>query len=416
MADVTNNNRAELIKIFNSTNDILRSEGIRSGIEQFNEFIKILFIKLASDKYQKDIWDHVKTVDDDELIEYFNKITSIFNEILTYKPLLIKYASTLKHIISSLDKLDLSSVDSDVKGDAFEFFISSSTSDGGLGEYYTPREIVKTLVKIANPKLGEKVYDPFCGTGGILPSAFKNIAEHHKADPMEVMKTIKVDSIDGFIAGQNKELAEIMLEQRTIFAGEISDNASIAKMNLYLEGRAHCNIQQIDSLANPIDGLYDVVITNIPFSQKITSKITVDGKSKTVNTVSPLYYVGLAKNSGDGVCVLHCLKALRPGGRMAILVPEGFLFRNDLAKVREFILSKAKLDMVVSLPQGTFLPYTGVKTSLLYFTDAHMPNEQKDYKWCEVNNIGLTLDNHKRKIEGENDLDKLIKHFEELDV
>lgn len=408
--------RNDLIKVFKDTNDILRAEGVRSGIEQFNEFINILFLKLLSESGESLYWSRLKELSNDKLISEFNEtiindISARYNaEILTR--LTIKNPQVLRHIIDSLDAITISNVDTDVKGDAFEFFINSATSDGGLGEYYTPREIVKTVVKLVNPKLGEKIYDPFCGTGGFLISAYKHIVEGHERNPLQVLSTIQADSIEGVSAGVNKKNIDYQLRERTIFAGEISPNARIAKMNMLLQGQAHHGIQQIDSLANPIDGLYDVIITNIPFSQKLTSKVTINGKTKKVNEVSPLYYNGLAKNNGDATCVLHCLRALKEGGRMALVVPEGFLFRNDIAKVREFLLSKARLQGVISLPQGTFLPYTGVKTSVLYFTDAHMPNAQKNYWYYEAKNIGVTLNNHKRKIEGLNDLDTLNDFFE----
>lgn len=145
----------------------------------------------------------------------------------------------------------------------------------------------------------------------------------------------------------------------------------------------------------------------MPFSQAITKKTIQNSKTVTENHISPLYYNGIAKNNGDAACVLHCLQSLKEGGRMALVVPEGFLFRKDIAKVRQLLLSKAKLQAVISLPQGTFLPYTGVKTSILYFTDAHKPNNQKEYWFFEAKNIGVTLDNKKRKIKGINDLDKI---------
>ena len=185
-------------------------------------------------------------------------------------------------------------------------------------------------------------------------------------------------------------------------------------MNMILHGDGHSGIQQINTLTNPDYLLpngkvkkFDVIVTNIPFSQTITRKIIENGKAKTENNISPLYYNGIAKNNGDSACVLHCLRALKEGGRMALVVPEGFLFRKDIANVRKFLLSKAKLQSVISLPQGAFLPYTGVKTDILYFTDAHKPNNQKNYWFFEAKNIGVTLDNHKKKINGNNDLKKI---------
>lgn len=128
----------------------------------------------------------------------------------------------------------------------------------------------------------------------------------------------------------------------------------------------------------------------MPFSQTITKKTSKNGKTITENHIASLFNNGIAKNNGDAACVLHCLQNLKEGGRMALVVPEGFLFRKDTAAVRQFLLSKAKLQLVISLPQGTFLPYTGVKTSILYFIDAHKPNNQKEYWFYEVKNIGVT--------------------------
>jgi type I restriction-modification system DNA methylase subunit len=136
-----------------------------------------------------------------------------------------------------------------------------------------------------------------------------------------------------------------------------------------------------------IEGLYDCVITNIPFSQNID-----------LNT-SAYYYDGLAKKSGDGVCILHCFKSLRKGGRMALIVPEGVLFKKTLSPIRKFLLENARLETVISLPQGVFLPYTGVKTSILYFTGCHESNSKEGVWFYEVKNDGFSLNNHRRPIE-----------------
>jgi type I restriction enzyme M protein len=136
-----------------------------------------------------------------------------------------------------------------------------------------------------------------------------------------------------------------------------------------------------------IEGLYDCVITNIPFSQNID-----------LNT-SAYYYDGLAKKSGDGVCMLHCFKSVRKGGRMALIVPEGVLFKKTLSPIRKFLLENARLETVISLPQGVFLPYTGVKTSILYFTGCHENNSKEGVRFYEVKNDGFSLNNRRRPIE-----------------
>lgn len=387
--------RDELISQFRNLNDVLRSEGLRAGIERFSEFANILFLKLLSENSKKSWWNSIKSQSNDDIVGYINSyvIEQIQNKYGgdVFTPISIKNPQTLRHIIEALDPLILSTIDTDIKGDAFEYFLEKTTStENDLGEYFTPRNIVKTIINLVDPKFKETVYDPFCGTGGFLTEAFNYIKENNIIEGEEDLKRL----------GHN-----------TLYGREITTTARIAKMNMVLHGDGHSGIQQINTLINPDYLLpngevkkFDVVVTNMPFSQTITRKIIENGKAKTENNISPLYYNGIAKNNGDAVCVLHCLRALKEGGRMALVVPEGFLFRKDLSAVRKFLLSKAKLQSVISLPQGVFLPYTGVKTDILYFTDAHKTNNQKEYWFFEAKNIGVTLNNHKRKIKGNNDL------------
>ncbi|MCP4653739.1 MAG: N-6 DNA methylase, partial [Candidatus Omnitrophica bacterium] len=109
------------------------------------------------------------------------------------------------------------------------------------------------------------------------------------------------------------------LKEKTIFGSEITTNSRLAKMNMILHGDGHSGVKQLDSLENPVDNKYDIVITNMPFAQKIKE--------------SHLYYNGIAKNSGDGVCFVHCFKAAKKGGSMAFVVPEGVLFSKNLSDV-----------------------------------------------------------------------------------
>jgi len=391
--------RDELIKIFEDLNDILRSEGLRAGIERFSEFANILFLKLLGEDKEESHWELIKEKSNKDLISYVNKtvmadIKEKYNDHQVFSPLLIKNAKTLRYIIDRLDPLVFSKIGMDIKGTAFEYFLQKTTStQNDLGEYFTPRNIVKTIINLVNPKFKEKIYDPFCGTGGFLTCAFNYVKENN------------------IIKGKDEKL----LQNKMFYGREITTTARIAKMNMILHGDGHSGVEQIDALSHPdyIDReknkslKFDIVVTNMPFSQSIATKVSVGGKLKTENYISPLYYNGLAKNNGDAACVLHCLNSLTVGGRMALVVPEGFLFRKDISNVRKFLLSKAKLQSVISLPQGSFLPYTGVKTSILYFTNAHEQNNQKEYWFFDVKNIGETLDNRKRKISGINDLNKI---------
>jgi type I restriction enzyme M protein len=403
--------RDELISQFRNLNDVLRSEGLRAGIERFSEFANILFLKLLSEDNAKSWWNSIKSQSNDDIIGYINSY--VINQIQTkyggdvFTPISIKNPQTLRHIIDAIDPLVLSTIDTDIKGDAFEYFLEKTTStENDLGEYFTPRNVVRTIINLVDPKFKESIYDPFCGTGGFLTEAFNYVKENN-------------------IIKDDEDITR--LKYNTLYGREITTTARIAKMNMVLHGDGHSGIQQINTLENPdylekkivknqITGKeeeieevkkFDVIVTNMPFSQTITRKTTENGKTKIENNISPLYYNGIAKNNGDAACVLHCLRSLKEGGRMALVVPEGFLFRKDIANVRKFLLSKAKLQSVISLPQGAFLPYTGVKTDILYFIDAHKPNNQKDYWYFDAKNIGVTLNNHQRKISGNNDLKKI---------
>ena len=111
------------------------------------------------------------------------------------------------------------------------------------------------------------------------------------------------------------------LVQNSMFGEEITATARLAEISMILHGGGHSGVRHIDSLENPIDGKYDCIMTNMPFSQKVSLETSAG------------YYDGLAKKSGDGACMLHCFKAVKKGGRMALIVPEGVLFKTVLFTV-----------------------------------------------------------------------------------
>ena len=407
--------RKELIRIFDEANNMLRGEGLRAGIERFGEFANILFLKLISESEQIkresgvqtkfDIacsWDSIKQIPSSTRIEYINKtvydkLNALYNTDI-FTPLQIRDASILKEIMDKLDPLMLTDVDSDVKGDAFEYFLKASTSTkNDLGEYFTPRHIVKTMVRLVNPQIGETVYDPFCGTGGFLIESFRYIY-NNMARTEANLKTLR---------------------ESTVYGNEITNTARITKMNMILAGDGHSNIEMKDSLANPIDGAttytdekgvvhhngFDIVLANMPYSQKTKHGSLYD----------------LPSTNGDSICVQHCMKAINSAaenGRMALVVPEGFLFRKDLAKTREYLLDHCQLQSIISLPQGVFLPYTGVKTDIIYATNVNKKiktsDKKKNFWYFDVKSDGYTLDNHRRKLETSSDLAK-YEEYRKLD-
>ena len=384
--------RSELISIFSTVDDVLREEGLQKGLERFTEFANILFLKLLSEVEdgkeecgEKSVidpsyrWRHFRDKKGSELLSYISDtvlkwFSHEYQDAHIFQPLQIKHPDNLRQIIDLLDGLQFTDINADIKGDAFEHFIRSysASNPSDLGEIFTPRHIVKTMVRLLKPNIGETICDPFCGTGGMLISVFK-----HLMDTMP-RSSGNLDT----------------LRMRTVYGVEFTKTASIAKMNMILAGDGHNNVHRRDSLANPVDGKYDIVITNMPFAQK--------------TRYGDLYHV--PSRMGDVICPQHCMRSLADGGRMAIIVPDGFLSNPNKAfeNVRRLLLDRATLKRVISLPRGAFEPYNRTKASILYFTDVRTSKTENHYWSFDVRNDGFTLDRRRRRLPGDNDLDLVL--------
>ncbi|GHT35063.1 hypothetical protein FACS189434_12280 [Bacteroidia bacterium] len=387
------NSKEELINVFAFANQKLRKAGITKGMERFFEFSNLLFLKLISEEndivsdtipqYVK--WETYKNKLGEELLRYINDtviptLENIFNrngEKTLFTKLIIKDTVALKQIIDKLDGLNLSGIKTDIKGDAFEYFIQQyNSSNNDLGEYFTPRHIVNFLVKLANPKYGEKIYDPFCGTGGILISAFNHIKDNLQEQGYltdEILKSLK---------------------ENTVYGGEISSNARIAKMNMILTGDGHSNINQQDTLLTPVNEKFDVVITNIPFNLE--------------GTAQNLY--SLLSTNGNSQSIQHIINSLntRPTARAYIIVPESILNNNELKNLRKYLIDNHLLKQIISLPSGVFLPYTEAKASVLVLQGFNNQPVEK-IKYTIIKNDGFTLTQRRRKISGQiNDLEEIL--------
>lgn len=345
--------KLELIEIFKKANDLLRKEGIREGVERFTEFSNLLFLKLISEienereengeqrtLNKRYCWESFSNKSAAEMLDYINKIIlpQLINQYnhsgeVFQRELVIKTPETLKQIVDELSTLQLLNTDSDVKGDAFEYFLRESVIIGNdLGEYFTPRHIVKLIVELVNPVFGNKVYDPCCGTGGFLIEAYRNIKSKCK-QTKDNLKTLQED---------------------TIYGRELTGTAKISKMNMIIIGDGHTNIIQTDSLKNPVNGEYENVLTNFPFSQ----------------TTDYSHFYGLSSKSANAVFLKHVIDALADGGRAGVVVPDGILFdkSSDNVKIRRILLENCNLEAVIQLNTFTFRPYTGQPTCILIFT------------------------------------------------
>ena len=339
--------KQELIKIFAKANDLLRREGLRQGVERFSEFSNLLFLKIISEieddrertgesrRLEKlYCWTAFATKPQDEMLNYINdtvlpRLVKDYNHSSeVFEPRLrITSAATLKELVDELSELSLLDTDSDIKGDAFEYFLKHSISVGNdLGEYFTPRLIVDLI----DPRYGETVYDPCCGTGGFLIQAFRHVAGKVTDTPEH----------------------RHVLENETIYGCELTGTARIAKMNMILAGDGHTNILQQDSLAHPLRGIYDVVLTNFPFSQETEHGNKYGAPIKDANPVFLRHVVEAAKDDG---------------GRIGVVVPEGLLFgeQKEYELARKFVVDNCAVEAVIALHSFVFRPYTGQPTAIL---------------------------------------------------
>ena len=340
--------RAQLIEVFESLNNVLRQAGIRAGLERFTEFSNILFLKLLSERDPEDqTWNDLLGKSDEDLPNYMNGFVverlrqRYQSDVLS--PTKVN-GRALKRIISELNPLHLMSVDEDLKGVAFEHFLSRTTAiHNDLGEYFTPRPVVRFMVQLLNPQFGNTVYDPFCGTGGFLIEAFRHLGQQVKRSADAMHK----------------------LHHESVYGRELTTTARVAKMNMILFGDGHSGVNQGDRLGT-VTKLHDCVLSNMPFS------LAVDADAIKI--------VDAAAKNSDEACLLHCFNSLKQGGSMAIVAPEGLIVNRDHSALWKRIFENSKVRVIATLPRGTFAPYTDAGTKVIYLTDKGTRQTQWYYR------------------------------------
>ena len=375
----------ELIEKFKKANDILKREGLSAGVERFSEFANLMFLKLLFENQNHDKWQDIEKKSGEGLLK---AVQSEFKELKKIYPNLIdktkiQSPKNMERLVEILSSFQLSHVASDIKGAAFEHFIHSYTkgTKNDLGQYFTPRHIIKMIVHLLAPKIGEKIYDPFCGTGGMLIECFRYI--------------------NSFLSSDSDK---ITLKKDTLFGRDNADVARIATMNMVMFGDGHTNITRGDSYAalGKTKNTYDITITNIPFSQQTDFYDHYPIKPKNL------------KQNGDSIGVQHCLESLKnnENSRAAIIVPIGFLHKPELMNERLYIARNWEISCIVELSPKCFNPYTEQQTAVLILKKRkHKLSSDIKYievKYHKVQNDGFSQDGYRVPQIGENDIDKVI--------
>lgn len=334
--------------------------------------------------------------------------------------------NSFEQIVKELQVYNLSTTSDDVKGIAFEQFLGR-TFRGELGQFFTPRTIVDFMVSVLDPQEGEYVCDPCCGSGGFLIRAFEYVREHIENEvevrKEDVKKSLFTDDYSKLPKKEQEKNDQKVIDAFSKMNYELDINnpmgrlrslsfdciygtdanprmARTAKMNMIMHGDGHGGVHHHDGLLNVNgiwEGRFDVILTNPPFGARIDKELKIteadrftdiekikayekrygkenyDNALKQVNDhinqpILDLFQIGKFSGLTEVLFIERCLNLLKPGGRMGIVLPEGVLNNTNLQKVRDFVESKAKILLIVSIPQDVFMAAGAtVKPSLLFF-------------------------------------------------
>lgn len=357
-----------------SIQDIMRKDaGVDGDAQRISQLVWMIFLKVFDDKeqewelddsYESPIPEELRWrnwaadkegITGDELLDFINndlfkrlkdltvskenRISILVREIFEDAYNYMKSGTLIRQVVNEINKIDFtSSEDRHTFNDIYETILKDLQSAGNAGEFYTPRAVTQFIVDMINPKLGEKVLDPACGTGGFLICSL----EHLKKQVKDVEgRQILQESILGI---EKKQLPHML-----------------CTTNMILHDIEVPNIRHDNSLSRPIRSIsqserVDVVVTNPPFGG-----IEEDGILANFPSAFK------TKETADLFLVL-VMQMLKDRGRCGLVLPDGFLFGEGVkTRIKEKLLEEFNLHTIVRLPNGVFNPYTGINTNLLFF-------------------------------------------------
>lgn len=329
--------------------------------------------------------------------------------------LVIDEPTVLTQVTTLVDGLHLDRSDADTKGDLFEHVLRQIKQAGELGQFRTPRHIIRTIVEIIDPKIGETIYDPAAGTAGFLVAAYNHIRLNNSSPG--AIQTVEFDGkMQTRGLGDKLSAAQMSaVQNRTFFGNDVDPKMiRLATMNLTLRGLPNVRIllrnvltttfdaERKAELGLPEDG-YQVVLANPPFSGRVDKDRIIDDVKIGTTTATELLFLK------------YMMDCLRPGGRCGVIVPEGVLFGSTGAhkELRRQLIENNRVEAVMSLPGGVFQPYSGVKTSVLFFRKG---GRTENVMFLHADNDGYKLDaNHDVAIEAD-DMPGLIAAYRDREA
>jgi type I restriction enzyme M protein len=320
-----------------------------------------------------------------------------FGEHMANAEFKINKPSLLIEACRAIEAMEISAQNQDVQGDLYEYLLSKLNTAGTNGQFRTPRHIIRMMVKMLDPRPGERVCDPAAGTCGFLVNAWQHLLETH-TDPRDL--AFDDEGWPHGLTGSKLKRDEWDFAQTRAFTGYDSDSGMtmlrIGSMNLMLHGLNSPRFHYADTLSKAFneERAYDLVLANPPFKGAIDAA--------DVNPSLP------AKCKKTEILFLHLfLRLLENGGRAAVIVPDGVLFGSSNAhvEVRRKLIEENRLDGVVSMPSGVFRPYAGVSTAVLLFTKGAATERIWFY---DMEHDGFSLDDKRQRDPANNDIPDLL--------
>lgn len=282
--------------------------------------------------------------------------------------------------------------DRDTKGDVYEYMLGKIASAGQNGQFRTPRHIIKLMVEMMAPTPADIICDPACGTAGFLVAAAEYLDAHHRDEIYKDKKSARrfnAETFHGF------DFDNTMLR--------------VGSMNMLLHGVENPAIEYRDSLSEghaAVEGEFSLILANPPFAGSLDYESTAKDLLQVVKTKkTELLFLALF------------LRLLKPGGRAAVIVPDGVVFGSSKAhkELRRMLVEDHKLDGIVSMPSGVFRPYAGVSTAILLFTKTNSGGT--DNVWFyDMQADGFSLDDKRNPLDAgrheHNNLPDVLKRWQ----
>jgi type I restriction enzyme M protein len=325
--------------------------------------------------------------------------------------LLVEAVKTIDEIfrIMEKDSVEKGQAFQDIQGDVYEYLLSEIASAGKNGQFRTPRHIIKLIAELVKPRLGNRIGDPACGTGGFLLGAYQYIVTDIARKTGR--QDLKPDE-DGFVrtsvsAAYDQNSKAIL--DKSLFGYDIdSTMIRLGMMNLMMHGIDEPLLDYKDTLSKGFNepNQYQIIMANPPFTGSIDkSDINEDLTLSTTKT--------------ELLFVETMVRMLRKGGTAGVIVPQGVLFGSGKAFVaaRQILVDRCELKAVITMPSGVFKPYAGVSTAILVFTKVYDREDKvtepatQNVWFYEMASDGYSLDDRRNKLDTSGDLQDIVEKF-----